>query len=263
MLQTRSMTLFTRTLAVLVVTVVSVQTDAHVAPSVDDNNRYLKITPMRGGFRLAYTVFFGEIPGASERPLLDANRDGRIDEPEAKRFGDHLGAQVAASLELDVGAAREPVRWAVVDVGLGNAGVAAGAFSVDMIAYVCAPDATIRLRDQFRIPRPGETEVLVEDSPGTTVTFARIGAADDPRHDWRFLGPGGPMSDDGLEVKWTAATTAPSLPNQASCAKPPAAGGGHSRLPLLFGALIVGCAAAAGVIVGRRARRQKPPVHPT
>jgi hypothetical protein len=92
------MTLFTTALAVLAVTVPSASTEAHVAPSVDDNNRYLKVTPMRGGFRLAYTVFFGEIPGASERKLIDANRDGRIDEGEARRFGDKLASEVAASL---------------------------------------------------------------------------------------------------------------------------------------------------------------------
>src|SRR4051795_12424080 len=48
----------------------------HVAPSVDDNNRYLKVTPMADGIRFAYTVFFGEIPGASERKHIDANGDG-------------------------------------------------------------------------------------------------------------------------------------------------------------------------------------------
>ncbi len=253
--QTRSMTLFIRALVVLTVTL-SALADAHVAPSVDDNNRYLKVTPMRGGFRFAYTVFFGEIPGASERKLLDANRDGTIDAGEAKRFGDNLGAQVAASLELDVGGTREPVRWAVVDVGLGNSSVAAGSFSVDMIAYICAPGAAFRLRDQFRIPRPGETEVLVEDSPGVTVTVARVGSADDPRHDWRFLGPGGPLSDDGLEAQWTATPAALALPNGGSCAAAPKGGSGHSRLPFVFGALVVVCAAVAGVLVGRRARRK-------
>ena len=70
MAQTRSMTFYTTVLAVAAVTLLS----GHVAPSVDDNNRYLKVTPLRGGARLAYTVFFGEIPGAAERRQLDANR---------------------------------------------------------------------------------------------------------------------------------------------------------------------------------------------
>ena len=243
-------------MAVLAVTVPSASTDAHVAPSVDDNNRYLKVTPMRGGFRLAYTVFFGEIPGASERRLLDTNRDGRIDEAEAKRFGDKLAGQVAASLELDLGGQTQPVQWTVVDVGLGNTAVAAGSFSVDMIGYFCA-GGRLKLKDQFRIPRPGETEVLVEDTPGVTVDVARIGVAADPRRDWRFLGAGGPLSDDGLDVRWTAQPTAPALPNGGSCAASPQNGGsGSSRLPFVFGALVVVCAAVAGVIVGRRAKRR-------
>src|SRR6266545_4571338 len=80
----RSMTFLKTTLAVAAVTVLS----AHVAPSVDDNNRYVKVTPLADGFRLAYTVFFGEIPGAAERPSIDTNRDSRIDDGEAKRFAD-------------------------------------------------------------------------------------------------------------------------------------------------------------------------------
>ena len=53
----RSMTNFKAALAVVAITLLS----AHVAPSVDDNNRYLKVTPLHDGIRLAYTVFFGEI----------------------------------------------------------------------------------------------------------------------------------------------------------------------------------------------------------
>jgi len=253
MAQTRSMTLFTAALAVAVVTVASAPVAAHVAPSVDDNNRYLKVTPMRGGVRMAYTVFFGEIPGASERKQLDQNRDGRIDEAEAKRFGDKVAAQVAASLELeDSGGLAQRVQWKVVDVGLGTTSVAAGSFSVDMIAYVCAA-GRMKIRDQFRIPRPGEAEVLVEDAPGVTVTIAKIGTSADPRRDWRFLGAGGPMSDDGLELAWTATPTAPELPG--GCTATPTQGGG-SKLPFVFGALVVVCAAVAGVIVGKRMRRR-------
>ena len=97
MAQTRSMTLWSSVLAVVAITLLS----GHVAPSVDDNNRYIKVTPLRGGARLAYTVFFGENPGAAERPLLDTNRDGRIDPPESKVFGDHLAGQVLEALDVD------------------------------------------------------------------------------------------------------------------------------------------------------------------
>src|ERR1043165_3083602 len=73
---TRSMTFLKALLAVAAITVLS----GHVAPSVDDNNRYLKVTPLRDGIRFAYTVFFGEIPGASVRRTMDRNSDGTIDD---------------------------------------------------------------------------------------------------------------------------------------------------------------------------------------
>ena len=122
-----------------------------------------------------------------------------------------------------------------------------------MIAYVCAA-GRMKIRDQFRIPRPGETEVLVEDSPGVTIQAAHIGPIADPRRDWRFLGAGGPLSDDGVEVKWTSGPNTPALPKGGSCAAAEDTESGSSRLPFVFGALIVVCAATAGVIVGKRMR---------
>jgi hypothetical protein len=254
MAQTRSMTLLTGILAVAAVTVLS----GHVAPSVDDNNRYVKVTPMAGGARLAYTVFFGENPGAAERKLLDTNRDGRIDAGEAKSFGDRLASEIAAQLTVEAGGHAATVRWTVVDVGLGNDAVAAGSFSVDMIGYLCVPGGAphrLLVRDAFRIPRPGETEVKVEDSPGVTVSRARIGDADDPRHDYRFVGAGGPLTDAGLEVEWTSNAQAPLLP-PGTCAA--AAAGSPSGRPWLLPGLALAAVGAigAGVVLVMRFRRR-------
>src|SRR5678816_4634105 len=88
---TRSMTFLKALLAVAAITVLS----GHVAPPVDDNNRYLKVTPLRDGIRFAYTVFFGEVPGASVRRTMDRNNDGRIDDAEAKQLADKLAADIA------------------------------------------------------------------------------------------------------------------------------------------------------------------------
>jgi hypothetical protein len=109
------------------------------------------------------------------------------------------------------------------------------------------------LRDQFRIPRPGETEVKVEDSPGVTVTRARVGPADDPSHDYRFVGPGGPLSDDGLEVEWTAGPSSERVPN-ATCGKSSTTK--HESRPWLFigiGALVA--IGGGGLIAYRLTRR--------
>jgi hypothetical protein len=253
----RSTTFVKTALSVVAVTLLS----AHVAPSVDDNNRYLKVTPQADGIRLAYTVFFGEIPGASERKLIDANHDGRIDDTESSAYGKKLAAQVASALDLELDGKTVPVTWQVVDVGMGSPQVAAGSFSVDMIAYLCGTGATthtLQLRDQFRVPRPGETDVKVEDSPGITVTKARIGPADDPTHEYRFVGPGGPLTDDGLVVELTASPSAPRIPAdqcKAGAASTTTARRGTSwpRIGIMVGMLVM-FAAAVVVALKRRQR---------
>jgi len=237
------MTFLKATLAVASITVLA----GHVAPSVDDNNRYLKLTPLRDGVRLAYTVFFGEIPGASERHAIDANHDGHIDDAEAKRFADKLGAEVAAAVDIDLDGTPQRVQWQVVSPGMGTDAVAAGSFSVDLIAVLCMRPGpgkhTIKVRDQFRIPRPGETELKVEDSPGVTIDRARVGPADDPSHDFRFAGPGGPLSDDGLDLAFTSTANAPAVgkcPAAAPAAAPP---------PTLWLLIIGGVVVAGGAVL--------------
>ena len=196
----------------------------HVAPSVDDTNRYIKVTPLGDRIRLAYTVFFGEVPGASERRKIDTNHDGTIEEPEARVFGTGLAAQIAAVMEVEIDGKVQPVTWDVIDLGMGTPTVDAGAFSLDLVAYPCFAFARghhkIRIKDRFRVPRPGETEVHVEDGVGITIDRARVGDADDPTHDYRFAGPGGPVSDDGLELEITAGPRS-SVTADATCAAAP------------------------------------------
>jgi hypothetical protein len=247
--------LFAKTvLAVAAVTLLS----GHVAPSVDDNNRYLKVTPLRDGIRLAYTVFFGEIPGASQRRTIDANRDGRIDDAEAQRFADKLGSEVSAALDIEVDGAAQRVHWDVVAAGMGSDAVAAGSFSIDLVAFACGTadgPHRVRVRDQFRIPKPGETEVKVEDSPGVTIQRARVGAADDPSHDFRFAGPGGPLSDDGLDLQFTTTDKTPAVPTgKCTVARSTRTRGSGSTLVLIAvgGAIVLG---AAALIMVRRRRR--------
>ena len=231
---------------------------AHVAPSIDDNNRYLKLTPLGDRVRLAYTVFFGEVPGSQTRPTIDADHDGAISDVEAQAFGTKLAADVAAALDITVDRTPYKVIWAEVVVGMGSPDVRAGSFSVDLVTYVCLPTARghheLQLRDKFRVTRPGETEVKIEDSFGITIERAHIGPANDSSHDFRFIGPGGPLSDDGIDLAFTASDTAPL--GDASCA---AAAKAARNLPT---GLVVGAAAILGFImaavltlVRRRQRR--------
>ncbi len=75
---------------------------AHVAPSERENNRYILVAPLGDRVRLAYTVYMGQVPGRQARARMDANRDGRIDEDEARKYGEQVAAQSAPRLSLAV-----------------------------------------------------------------------------------------------------------------------------------------------------------------
>jgi hypothetical protein len=219
---------------------------AHVAPSVDDNNRYLKVTPFGDRVRLAYTVFFGEVPGAIARRDIDTNHDGQLTDAEGHAFGSTIAAQVAAGLQVEVDGKVATMPWASVDVGLGSPQVAAGSFSVDLIGYACLPSArgthTLVVHDRYRIAHPGETEVKVEDAPGIVIDKAHVGPANDPSHDFRFAGPGGPLSDDGLELTFDAGPRS-TVTADAVCRAEPA----RSRAWILYVAIGAGMLVLAGV----------------
>jgi hypothetical protein len=242
-----------RVLLPLVVMITSLA-HAHVSPSVDDNNRYLKVSPQADRVRVAYTVFFGEVPGAALRPALDTNRDGAISDGEAQAFGDRIAADVIGALDLNLDGKQLRVRWKAVTVGMGSPTVAAGSFSIDMIAYVCLTRARGRhellLKDSYRVPKPGETEVRVEDGPGITVEHARIGGSDALANDFKFVGPGGPLSDDGLRVAFVASDKAP-LSNECDALEATNA----DRIPWLAIALGV-LAIVLGVVLVIHKRRK-------
>lgn len=230
---------------------------AHVAPSIDDNNRYLKLTPQADRVRLVYTIFFGEVPGAQTRPAIDADRDGTISEREAREFGSKLASEVAAMLEVTVDRVPTALAWEDIAVGMASPSTKAGSFSVDMIASFCLSPAgghhALQLRDRFRLPRPGETEVRVEDSPGVRLQIARVGPADDPSHDYGFVGAGGPLSDDGVELVFEATDQAPTT--GSACGATPAVPNRRLSTGLVVGAAaVLGFVLAAIVALVRRRR---------
>ncbi len=195
-------------IAMLAVAAAAGPATGHVQASVDDNNRFLKLTPLGDRVRLAYTVMFGDNPGRGMRPAMDANHNGLVDEDEAQAFGGKLAAEVGAALDIEVDGKAYALAWTEVVVGMGAAQTTGGTFAVDLVGYLCLPTTRgvhhIRFRDHFALTRAGETEVKVEDSPGVTISRARIGRADDPSFDYRFAGPGGPLADDGLELAFDA-----------------------------------------------------------
>jgi hypothetical protein len=232
---------------------------AHVAPAVDDNNRYVKLTPLGDRVRLAYTVFYGEIPGAALRRTLDTNGDGRIDDAEAGAFGARVGAELAPRLTLAIDGSAQPVTWASVDVGLGTPDVDAGAFSIDLVAFACLPTAhgehRVQFVDRFELEHPGETEVRVETSPDVTVVRASVGSATDPSFDYRFSGPDGPIASDGLDLVFVAGPNALVTADGRCPVRATSPPGARVRIVALIGAIAASAALAAISLI--RARRRK------
>jgi len=234
---------------------------AHVAPSVGDNNRYLKLTPLGDRVRLAYTVFYGEVPGAELRKAIDANHDGAIDDAESQAFGARIADQLAAALDLTVDGARRPVTWSQVVVGMGTPSAAAGTFSIYLVAAICVTPPrgahAVELRDRFELAHPGETEIRFEDSPGVAIDRARVGDDGDPGVDYKIIGPtpvlaaAGPTG--GIALAFTAGPKAVVAPD-AACARPAPAPGAPTGMIVGAAAAAVAILAGAITLVRRRAR---------
>jgi len=239
---------------------------AHVAPAQDENNRYLKILPFADRVRLAYTVFYGEVPGHALRQTLDVDRDGTISDAESRRFGDRLAAQIAAGLELEIDGVRQAITWDEVSVGMGTPATTAGAWSVDLIAWPCvAADVVgvhrLRLRDRVDLPQPGETELWVVDMPGVAIQRARVGAVADPGHDFRFSGALRELATDGLELAYTADPhVGTGSAGACSAGAAPGGGRGGSRVAMIVAAAVGGALGLGAMAWTRRRRRPQPEV---
>lgn len=222
---------------------------AHVAPSIDDNNRYLKLAVTPARVRLAYTVFFGEMPGAAARRAMDADRDGVLAPGEQRSFAEQLGRELAERLSLTVDDRPVELRWQRPVVGGAEPGTA-GAFSVDLIATACLGPARqhrVLLRDAFALPRPGETEVLLEDGPGISLLDAKLGASRARGRLFRFAGAVPALAEPGLSF-----TARFEELGEATCDQPPQRQRGAGRALALAAA--VGFSLVGGLWL--RARRR-------
>lgn len=246
-----------RWLVAALIALASASAAAHVAPALGDNNRYLKLTPLGDRVRLAYTIFYGEVPGRALRAQLDKNGDGAIDDRETDAFGERIARDVARSVIIAIDGVPAPVVWSQVVVGLATPRTAAGAFSIDLVASLCltrprGPHA-ILLRDAYPLERPGETEVKLEDSPGVTITRSRIGGAEDEAHDYKLVGPSGALETEGLDAQLVITDQAP-VTADATCAAPAA----RPPAGLIVGAgVVIASVLAVIAIVARRYARSR------
>jgi len=233
---------------------------AHVAPSLDDNNRYVKLTPLADRVRLAYTVYFGEVPGAAARREIDADHDGAISDAEASAFGRRLADQVGPRLAVTVDGVAQPVAWDQVDVGMGTATTAGGSFSVDLVAWLCLPHAgghhRIVLRDRFDLPRAGENELRVEDELGVRVDVARLGVLPAVNGLVRWRGAGGPIADAGFVLAFQADVTTRLDDGRCRATRAAPSTGHKLWLELGLAAILVVAAVAWWARARRRRRRR-------
>lgn len=224
---------------------------AHVGPSPDTNNRYLKLSPLADGVRLSYTVFIGDAPGRILRARLDRNKDALVSTEEAAAFGRELGVEIAAGLALEVDGRAVRVNWTEVEVGLGEPTIAGGSFAVDLVAWLCYPTGqrdtrhVVILRDRFSLPTPGESELKVEESPGAQVLFAGL-TAGAPNRDLRWRGAEHPTLGPGYRLE---VDVEPSVAIAGGvCGRPPPSeSGGLGAWWILVGGLL----AAGGALAWR------------
>jgi hypothetical protein len=235
-----------RTIALASVVVVAMATrpaTAHVEASVDVNNRYLKLTPLGDRVRLAYTIYFGEVPGAALRRQIDRDGDGLVEDGEASAFGREVATGVHPAVSVTLDGVAQPLRWTSVDVGMGTPEVRAGSFAVDLIAVICIAgrgEHELVLRDEYPLPVPGETELFVETGLGVKVVRQTLAGSAVIGESVKFRGAGGPLTE-GWTVRVAIGDAAPSA---GDCA---AAGAASPATPASRGWLV---AAAIAVVTG-------------
>lgn len=197
--------------ALAVLGALAARADAHVEAAIDENNRYLKLTPMGDRVRLAYTVFIGQRPGEQLRRRLDGNRDRQVSDGEAAIYGEELARHIRGAVAIDLDGRPAAVAWTTPSVGLGTPSVTGGALSVDVVGWLCVgggDDHTLVLRDTVVLDKPGETEVRLEDGPG--VHFAPGTTLE------RTWTGGGGLLTEGLTIAWRTDGDAP-RPDDGRC----------------------------------------------
>lgn len=231
---------------------------AHVAPSEDTNNRYVKLTPMADRVRVAYTILVGQEPGRVARRGLDRDGDRVVSEAESDAWGADLAAAVLAEIQVTLDGVALPVTWSEVHVGMDDRSVDGGAFSLDLIAWICAPGPGPRheldLDDRFSLVPAGETEVRVADEPGIRVDVAKVGVGELVGRKATFQKLAAPLAE-GVHLVWTAVGARPLADGR--CAARAGTSARAARWPWIVGgtAIVVVVVVVVVGIVGLRRRR--------
>src|SRR5262249_49036288 len=144
---------------------------------------------------------YGDLPAENERRKMDADGDGAIAEAEAADFAKQLGQVAMRTMTLEVDGQRVQPRFETAEVGLGtDRGIHPVPFSVALVASfaIVGPggDHTVSFDDRFEPPRLGETEIVLEEAPGTRIAASWAGRTrQEGLHGLKWLWPGPRRSD--------------------------------------------------------------------
>jgi hypothetical protein len=179
---------------------------AHVGSSEKVNNRYYKITPMADRVRVAYTIFFGRLPGMQIRRRMDLNHDGQLSGSEAQKFAEQIATELRKSVSADLGESGSEIRWKEPAIGIGTPNISGGPFSVDLVGTLCLAEQAGQehrfvFRDRMRLPLPGETELFLDPAPGIVVTKSELDGRPARSRGEKWQGGPGPARQ-GYELRF-------------------------------------------------------------
>ena len=195
----------------LVLLVASSRTAAHPEFTPLETNRYLKVTLVDANrVRLAYTLMHGNRPALAVRRAMDGNHDGHVSPEEARQTASAEAPRLAAGLHLELDGRPVHLSFGEPEVGLVGDAVAPDPLSIDLVAFVAlapAPEHRLRIESAEARAATGETEVRVEEGPGTRLLESWRGADRAPaaRPQTVFLFRGPPrtsLEDRSISIRW-------------------------------------------------------------
>jgi nickel/cobalt transporter (NicO) family protein len=136
-------------------------------------SRYSRIELTPGLVRVRYVVDMAEIPAFQERPAIDGNRDGRIDDAEADAYAARQAQAFGGNLRLTVDGRPVPLRLAEQAIGFpaGQGGLDTlrleAWFEGNLAALTGA--VAVEYRDDNDGDRLGWREIVVRGGPGIDV----------------------------------------------------------------------------------------------
>jgi hypothetical protein len=219
--------------------------NAHQTFVPTGSNRYLKLTLLGGGaLRIAYTVMVGQMPALAARRAADLSHDGVIDADEQAAVGRALRDEVTRGLTIEIDGVRRVPAWETpVTDFTSDTHVGALPFSVDLVGRLEPGGGAhlVRIDDDTPIEQLNESELRVEEGPGTQLVAGWQGAEDAGRQmRWLFQGPKrSAIEDRSIGLRYVdGARRARSRP-----------------LPLALGGALLGAALASYVMWRRKLRK--------